>query len=182
MIHKLFCKVKQVFYKFIIEPDIKRSLGTCGNNTKIEHGNDFYPLSNIYVGSNVSIGPYGLFWTSRANIIIRDYVLIGPKVTIITGDHRKDVVGKHIIEITDDEKKGQDDQDVVLQEGVWVGANVTILKGVTIGTDAIVAAGSVVTKDVAPYSIVGGNPAREIRKRFPEEELKLHIEKLQGRR
>ena len=182
MIYRLFSKVKKIVYKFIIEPDIKHSLGSCGNNTQIERGSDFYPLSNIYVGSNVSIGPYGLFWTSRAKIIIRDYVLIGPKVTIITGDHRKDLLGKHIIEITDSDKNDEDDQDVVIEEGVWVGANVTILKGVTIGTDAIVAAGSVVTKNVSPYSIVGGNPAKELRRRFSEEELVLHVKKMQMRR
>lgn len=182
MVYNLLCKLKKAAYKIIVEPDIKHSLGECGKNTHIENGSNFYPLSNIYIGSNASIGPYGLFWTSRARIIVHDYVLIGPRVTIITGDHRKDVIGKHIIEISDAEKNAEDDQDVVIEEGAWIGANVTILKGVTIGEDSIVAAGSVVTKDVAPYSIVGGNPAKELRKRFSKEELELHIEKIKARR
>lgn len=52
---------------------------------------------------------------------------------------------------------------------VWIGMNVTILNGVNIGDGAIIAAGAVVTKDVEPYSIVGGVPAKKVRKRFPEE-------------
>ena len=54
---------------------------------------------------------------------------------------------------------------------MWIGYDATIMPGVKIGDGAIIATKSVVTKDVAPYSIVGGNPAKEIRKRFSEEEI-----------
>ena len=54
---------------------------------------------------------------------------------------------------------------------VWIGANVLILNGVHIGDGAVIASGAVVTRDVAPYSIVGGVPAKEIRKRFSDEEI-----------
>lgn len=56
--------------------------------------------------------------------------------------------------------------NIVLGHGVWIGHGVLVLSGVTIGDGAVVAAGAVITKDVAPYSIVGGNPARFIRSRF----------------
>ena len=56
---------------------------------------------------------------------------------------------------------------------VWIGANSVILKGVTVHDGAIVGAGSVVTRDVPPYSIVAGNPAREIRKRYSEEDIRF---------
>ena len=62
--------------------------------------------------------------------------------------------------------------DVILAEDVWVGSNVVILSGVKIGRGAIIAAGSVVTKDVAPYSIVGGVPAKVIKMRFSDEVIK----------
>ena len=68
----------------------------------------------------------------------------------------------------------ENDQDVLIEGDVWCGANVTILKGVTIGRGSIVAAGSVVTKSCPPYSIIGGVPAKLIKKRFSEEEIKLH--------
>ncbi|WP_167629685.1 Vat family streptogramin A O-acetyltransferase [Listeria valentina] len=59
--------------------------------------------------------------------------------------------------------------DTVIGNDVWIGQNVTIMPGITIGDGAIIAASSVVTKDVPPYMIVGGNPARQIRARFDDE-------------
>ena len=68
----------------------------------------------------------------------------------------------------------EDDEDVIFEGDNWIGANSTILKGVTIGKGAVVAAGSVVSKDVMPYSIVGGVPARIIKMRFNENEMQKH--------
>lgn len=176
MIYRAIRKLKTVLYHVLVEPDIKRSFAECGKNSHVESDGDFFPLSNIYVGDHVSIGPNARFWTTRAEIHIEDYALFGPGVTIITGDHRKDVVGKHIIEMTDADKTAEDDRDVVIGKGAWIGAGTIILKGVHIGSDAIVAAGSVVTKDVAPYTIVGGAPAHFIKERFSEDQLRSHIQ------
>ncbi|WP_297979998.1 DapH/DapD/GlmU-related protein [uncultured Capnocytophaga sp.] len=66
---------------------------------------------------------------------------------------------------------------IIIEDEVWIGANVTILSGITIAKGAIVAAGSVVTKDVAPYSIIGGNPAKIIRYRN-NKELRLMLPSL----
>lgn len=63
---------------------------------------------------------------------------------------------------------------MTIEQDVWCGANVTILKGVTIGKGSIVAAGSVVTKSCPPYSIIAGVPARVLKKRFSDEEIKEH--------
>jgi virginiamycin A acetyltransferase len=62
--------------------------------------------------------------------------------------------------------------DTIVGNDVWIGYNATIMAGVNIGDGAIIAANSTVTKDVDPYSIVGGNPAREIRKRFPDDVIR----------
>ncbi len=62
--------------------------------------------------------------------------------------------------------------DIVIGNDVWIGYNATIMSGVTIGDGAIIATNATVTKDVAPYTIVGGNPAKEIRKRFDEDTIK----------
>ena len=67
--------------------------------------------------------------------------------------------------------------DTIIENDAWIGMNAMIMPGVTIGEGAIVAAGSVVAKDVPPYTIVGGNPAKEIKKRFTNNE----IEKLKER-
>lgn len=61
--------------------------------------------------------------------------------------------------------------DVIVGNDVWIGYNATIMAGVTIGDGAVIAANSTVVKDVAPYSIVGGNPAVEIKKRFSEQQI-----------
>lgn len=92
--------------------------------------------------------------------------MFGPHVTVVTGDHRIDIPDRPMISVRDDEKLPENDQDVVIENDVWGGANATILKGVTIGTGSVISAGAVVTKDVPPYSIVGGVPAKVIKMRF----------------
>ncbi len=67
-------------------------------------------------------------------------------------------------------------KDTVVGNDVWIGFGATIMPGVQIGDGAIIATKSVVTKDVAPYAIVGGNPAKEIRKRFSDEKIKNLLE------
>ena len=91
--------------------------------------------------------------------------MFAPAVTVITGGHRTDIVDKYMDEIREEEKRPQDDQDVVFEGDNWIGANAIILKGVTIGRGAVIAAGAIVSKDVAPYTVVGSQVAKEIRKR-----------------
>ncbi len=69
-------------------------------------------------------------------------------------------------------KKG----NITIGNDVWIGYNATVMAGVTIGDGAIIATNATVTKDVAPYSIVGGNPAKEIKKRFSEEVIAQLLE------
>lgn len=144
-----------------------------GSNVHLGHSADLIP-SHIHCGHHVHIGPHASFMASIAHIYIGNYVTLGPNVSIRGGDHRIDVIGKHIYEIGEDEKLPENDKDVIIEDGVWVGCNVTILKGCHIGKGAVVAAGSVVTKDVLPYAIVGGNPAKVIKFRFTEEQIIEH--------
>ncbi len=178
-VYRLVSFLKKANYKLFIENGLKKAFGKCGENVKVTRDSEFFPEKNILIGNNVSIGPYALFWSLFAKIYIEDNVLIGPKVTIITGDHRTDVVGKHVIDIGENEKLQENDKDVVIENGAWIGANVTILKGVRIGKDSIIAAGSVVTKDVESYSVYAGVPAKKIKDRFTENDLKEHIRLLQ---
>ena len=76
--------------------------------------------------------------------------------------------------ISENEKKPTDDQNVMIEDDVWVGARSIILKGVTIGRGSVIAAGSVVNKDVPRYSIVGGVPAKVMRYRWNSETIKQH--------
>ena len=67
---------------------------------------------------------------------------------------------------------------ITIEDDVWIGAHSIILKGVTIGRGSVVAAGAVVTKSFPPYSIIGGVPAKLLKMRFTEEEIKKHEEAL----
>ena len=101
--------------------------------------------------------------------------MLGPNVTIITGGHRTDLIGRYMTTVTNEEKRPEDDRDVIFEGDNWIGANATILRGVTVGQGAIIAAGAVVTKDVTPFSVWGGIPARCIKQRFTTDEISKHI-------
>ena len=174
IVYKLINTAYRAVNKLFMEPGIKASFGSCGRNVKLSYGMDIRGHENIFLGSNVQIGPHALLWTTRAKLIFEEDVLVGPGLTVITGDHRVDVVGKHIIDVTDDEKLPKHDADVKICQGAWIAANVTILKGVTIGEGAVIAAGSVVTKDIEPYSICAGVPCKKIKDRFTPEKLAEH--------
>lgn len=133
------------------------------------HG--FYSYENIEVGDDVSIGWGAVLLASESKIRIGKKVLLGPNVTIIGGNHRTTVPGKFMYDVT--EKQPEDDQDVIIEDDVWIGSGATILKGVRVGRGSIVAAGAVVNQNVPPYAIVGGVPARVISMRFKDSEVVL---------
>lgn len=158
----------KVFNKFIVQNIHKWMLGSCGKEVTIGKQCDI-TWENVYAGNDVHIGSGCRFLSTRASIWIGDHVMFGPNVTIITGDHRIDILDKPMTQVTDREKRPEDDQDVIFEGDNWIGANATILKGITICEGAVIAAGAVVTKNVEPYAIYGGVPAKKIRDRFPNE-------------
>lgn len=158
----------------------KKLFADCGTNVTVGYNCSFY-YSHLHVGNYVHIGSYASFMASIAHIYIGNYVTFGPNVSIRGGDHRIDIIGKHIYEVNEKDKLPSNDMDVIIEDGVWIGCNVTILKGVTVGKGAVVAAGSVVTKSIKPYNIVGGNPAKAIKLRFSEEQISQHEDILQKR-
>lgn len=142
-------------------------------------------IDNLECGESVSIGVGATLFCTRSKIIIKGHFVSGPHLTIIAGDHMP-IVGRYLDSVSDNDKDLYDkghlfDQDVIIEEDVWAGANVTILKGVTIGRGCIIAAGAVVTKDMPPYSIVGGIPAKVLKKRWSEEQIAEHEFKCYGK-
>ena len=166
--------------RFVVSKLKCASLESAGKNVRIGIGAHAVHWHNIAVSDNVSIGRNNLFLCSRAKIHIGDHVMFGPNVTVITGRHRIDLVGRYMITVTDNEKRPEDDQEVVFEGDNWIGANATILQGVTIGRGAVIAAGAVVTKDVPDYAIVGGVPAKLLKYRFNEQEIEEHKQTIEG--
>ena len=152
-------------------------LKCCGDNVKFGDNVDI-TWNNCSIGEDVYIGKGCQFMCSDAELTIGNHVMFGPNVTIVTGDHRTDIVGKYMSKVTVADKLPENDLPVAIEGDNWIGANATILKGVNIGRGAIVASNALVINDVPPYSIVGGVPAKTIRIRFTEEEIYEHESKL----
>ncbi len=107
-----------------------------------------------HVGFNIEVN---INAASGGEISIGDHVLVGPGVFMRAADHK---FSRTDVSIS---QQGHMPGKITIEDGVWIGGNVTILGGVNVGKGAIVAAGAVVTGDVLPYSIVGGVPARHLK-------------------
>ena len=174
-------KLFKRLYNRIYIPLYKKKMGICGNNVFFSPMNSTFYYENLYIGNNVSIGYHADFVASRSKIIIKDHVVFGPHVSIRGGDHKTDIVGRYVDTVSDNEKSPENDQDVIFEGDNWIGMNVTILKGVTIGRGCIVAAGAVVSKSTPPYSIIGGVPAKVLKMRFCESQIEEHERILYGK-
>ena len=158
----------------------KKAVISCGNNVQMYADTRFHGY-NVKIGNNVSFNENMCIMCVNAPVIIGDNVMFGPGVTLITGDHRIDVVGKYMNEIKEKDKLLENDLPIVFKGDNWVGANSTVLKGVTVGEGSVIAAGALVTKDVPPYAIVGGVPAKILSHRFEDGVLEEHIRLLKER-
>ena len=130
-----------------------------------------------YPNHTIGIGTYGLplvhDWDEGSNLSIGSFGSIASNVQIfLGGHHRADWVTTFpfpaLLPNSNIKDYGGTNGDVTIGSDVWICANVIILSGATVGHGAVLANGAVITKDVEPYSIVGGNPANFIKYRFDE--------------
>lgn len=129
------------------------------------------PNRRISLGNRVGIGPHGIFLT---DVEIADDVLIAARVSFVNRhEHRMEKVGCLIRE------SGNGPASLVIVErDVWIGLGAILIGPVRIGRGAVVGAGAVVTRDVPPYTIVAGVPARVHRHRFSPEQQEEHERRL----
>ena len=139
-----------------------------------------YNKDNLIMEDLTAINSNSIILNTRARFIMKKWSGAAVGLIVVTGNHMS-IPGLNRRQVTDEVKdvydtKHEYDKDVVVEEDVWIGARVTLLCGVHIGRGAIVAAGAVVARDVPPYAVVGGVPARVISYRFSLEEIKIHEE------
>jgi acetyltransferase-like isoleucine patch superfamily enzyme len=147
------------------------------------HGRNFrfdplgcYTFDTIFVGDDVNLGRRPTLMAAKSQITIGNKVMFGPDVVIIGGGHNTSVVGRFMYDVT--EKRPEDDRGVIIDDDVWVGSRAIILRGVRVGRGVIIGAGAVVTKDVPPYALVAGVPARVVKFRWDVETILRHEEGL----
>lgn len=127
-----------------------------GEKCHIDMSTYFLATRHLTLGKYVHINQ-GCFIDARGSIVMGDNISISHYVKICSGGHN----------ISSPTFEGEH-SPIIIKDYCWIGIGATILKGVTLGEGCIVAAGSVVTKDVEPYSIVGGIPARKIGNRITD--------------
>lgn len=135
---------------------LKRLFNKCGKSVNIEPKVIFFNLTESEIGNHSGIGMNSLVGTVK----IGCDVMIGEGLVAISKNHEFANT-----EIPMRLQGFQKDRPIIIEDDVWIGTRVTILPGVRIGKGSVIGAGSVVTKNVPPYAIFGGNPARLIRHR-----------------
>lgn len=160
-------RVKRRVFMTLLRPLFK----SYGRNFVFDPASSF-SYGTISVGDDVYIGPGARLHASDSEISMGNKIMFGPNVTIMGGDHNTSELGVYMYD--QHIKLPDNDQKVIIEDDVWIGCDVTILKGVTIGRGSIIAAGALVIKNVTPYSIVAGVPAKLIKKRFTSDEITVH--------
>lgn len=159
--YRILDGASRAYNKLLLLPALRRSFAECGHNVTLGRHSEVSGAGNIYMGHDVYLGPRTTLLTTRAKIRIGDYVMSGPNLTVISGDHRTDILDRPMMTLSDEDMLPENDQDVIIGDDVWMGSGVTILKGVHVSDHCVIAAGAVVTKDIEPeFSIWGGVPAR----------------------
>jgi len=151
----------------------RKTFGYIGDKVIITPPYNFGNKANIFIYDSVGIGPNSFISATNAKFIIKGNCAIAENFTVHTGNHAF-VVGKFITDINEKNKPMGYDKDVIIEKDVWIASNVTLLSGIIIGRGSVIAAGAVVTKDVHPYSIYGGVPAKFIKFKWSLQEIIQH--------
>lgn len=164
----------RTFYRRYLNP-LRKQMGYCHSTATVTRPLVIKAPQNVYMYEDTGIKD-AIIMAPKAEFIMKKHSGAAEGLTVITGNHERRV-GRFYRTLTEQEKKLQD-MDVVVEEDCWIGTRVTLLMGVTIRRGTTVAAGAVVSKSTAPYSIVGGIPAKHIKFYWTIDQILEHEAKL----
>lgn len=141
---------------------IKKAMKSIGQNVDLQYG-EYTKPENMVFGSHIYVGP-GAQFAADGGLVVEDGVIFGPSCVIYTSNHNYD--SKDLQAVPYDGRTLL--ASVTIKRNTWIGGHSIILPGITIGEGCVIGAGSVVTKDVEDFAVVGGNPARVLKYRDKE--------------
>jgi len=141
-----------------------------------------FSKKNLYMYENTSIPEGALILNPRSKFIMKQGSFSSYNLCVCPGNHMP-IVGMWKHDVTDEikdqlDKDGKFDKDIIVEEDVWIGINVTLLNGAHIGRGCIVGAGCVISGEWPPYMVIAGNPAKIIKPVFPLNDIIRHEEEL----
>lgn len=183
---KIIKKVYNIIVLRIKYLRIKTKIQSFNVSKDIKLGKKCIIGKHVVIENNVIIGDYTYLnseynWTIiDSNVVIGNFCSVGPGVTIGLGNHNFNYISTHPFLynkyygfINKNKENLDNDVKTIIGNDVWIGSYANIKRGVKIGNGAVIGMNAVVTKDVPPYAIVGGIPAKIIKYRFSEENIKL---------
>ena len=168
----------RAFGKYIGSIYYKSRLGYCGKGVTIRKPAYYTNLSLIEMHDNTNLYKGFVFISAGGKLIMKTGAAAAQRLTVITGNHGRKVGFPFKDKNGDIQKSLNKEQDVIVEEDVWIGADVILCSGVIIGRCANIGAGSVVRHNVPPYAIVIGNPAKIIGFSLNPDEIIEHEKEL----
>ena len=163
---------------FVNRPLLKLNLNKYGKNFKIGYRTELRNPKYFSFGDNFFSGPYGYFVTNKhIPVSIGNHVMFGPFCKIFGGDHDVKYDKNHIRFAPEKEVQMK---SITVEDGVWIGANTTILTNAFISEGAVVSCEAVVNNYIPPYCIAYGTPAKKIKRRFDNTQLRNILKNVNG--
>lgn len=173
MIETLIFKIINII---VNRPLLRSKLNKCGKNFKIGYRTELRNPEYFSIGDNFFSGPYGYFVTNKyIPVVIGNDIMFGPFCKIFGGDHDLKYNKNHIRFAPEKEVH---EKSISIENGVWIGANTTILTNAFISEGAVVSSGALVNNYIPPYCIAYGLPAKKMKRRFNDVELKTLLKNI----
>lgn len=150
----------------------RRSLGYCAHNVIMDYPIRIDTPKNVYLYDNTKLREVRIINSPQEKVIIKKYTAIASFVTIVTSNHVSTVGIPHIL--LGSSHINDKSTDIIIEEDCWVGTGAKLLSGTHLGRGCIVGAGSIVSKEIPPYALVVGSPAKIVAVKFSIEQIMEH--------